>query len=386
MPPHRVRVVLGDPVVVSQGPAEIRSWGPWQFPTLERCSDDRLHLTHHLVRDSAKDYGLPVAHAVSTDDGSTWARVEGVGADGGLILPNGDHLRNVMLRPRPIAELRLPEHALMFVASYGRQKMYSYRVGDLPAELCAGWQLSRLKAGGNAWVDEAADVRLPGELRRVAEDVLVFPWFYDLKVAPDGSLWGLIYDRREHCKTNYAWHPIFLRSTDNGRSWVFHSEILPAHDPAADPSWAQRDGFTEPAITFLPDGSVFCLMRTTDGNGPGPSYWARSSDGGLTWSQPRIFDDLGVCPKLLTLANGVTLAAYGRPGLYVRGTASPDGSAWGERVAVVKPLALQTDTCSYPDLVALDDRTALIAYSNFNWPDAQGRPCKTILVRTITAA
>jgi hypothetical protein len=29
------------------------------------------------------------------------------------------------------------------------------------------------------------------------------------------------------------------------------------------------------------------------------------SDGGFTWSKPRIFDDLGVCPQLVQLGEGI---------------------------------------------------------------------------------
>ena len=48
------------------------------------------------------------------------------------------------------------------------------------------------------------------------------------------------------------------------------------------------------------------------------------------------------------------------------------------------PLALQRDTCSYADVLAVGEQEALIAYSDFNVADAQGRPCKTILVRRIS--
>ena len=99
-----------------------------------------------------------------------------------------------------------------------------------------------------------------------------------------------------------------------------------------------------------------------------------------------MFDDCGVLPRMLTLGNGVTLASYGRPGLYVRATADPSGLAWEQRVMVVEPVEKRGDTCSYSALLALDERTALLAYSDFNYPDAQGQKCKSILVRTVTVS
>ena len=52
---------------------------------------------------------------------------------------------------------------------------------------------------------------------------------------------------------------------------------------------------------------------------------------------------------------------------------------------MVAPGALQQDTCSYAGLLALDDRTALLVYTDFNWPDAKGVKRKTVLARTVTA-
>ena len=52
------------------------------------------------------------------------------------------------------------------------------------------------------------------------------------------------------------------------------SRLVPEETPA---EAADREGFTEPAVNFMPDCSAFCLMRTTDGLGPGPTYWPRSA-------------------------------------------------------------------------------------------------------------
>ena len=83
--------------------------------------------------------------------------------------------------------------------------------------------------------------------------------------------------------------------------------------------------------------------------------------------------------------NGVTLASYGRPGLFLRATNGPAGRAWGSSATVVHPGVMGSDTCSYSDLVALDDHSALISYADFNYPDEEGKPRKAILVRKITA-
>jgi hypothetical protein len=178
---------------------------------------------------------------------------------------------------------------------------------------------------------------------------------------------------------------VFYRSTNFGRSWVELSEIPYQGDPLADPLWEVREGFSEPDVCFMPDGSIFCLIRTSDGNGIGPLYWSRSEDNGLTWSKPTYFDDLGVWPTLLNLGCGVTLAAYGRRGLFLRATTDPSGIQWDERVAVVPPGEYQRDTCSYADLIEVDACSAFIVYSDFQVPGPDGTPRKSIMIRSIQA-
>ena len=86
----------------------------------------------------------------------------------------------------------------------------------------------------------------------------------------------------------------------------------------------------------------------------------------------------------LTLPCGVTLLAYGRPGLFLRATADPDAKNWSDRFTVVTPTGLTDehvgrDTCAYAALLPLGDREALLAYSDFNVPGPDGTPRKTIV-------
>jgi hypothetical protein len=270
--------------------------------------------------------------------------------------------------------------------SYGRTGAV-YRLEELSEEYRAGWMLDRLPAGKTDWVEEQAVVNLPGQVRGVIDGVLSFPWFHQIFVAPDGAIWAVNHSKRIlNGKYQQQSSMLVLRSADQGKVWDLWDEIPYAPDPTRDPKVDQREGFTEPTVNFMPDGSALCLLRTTDGQGVGPLYWARSLDNGRTWTKPAVFDDRGVWPQMLTLKNGVTLAIYGRPGLFVRATSNPAGLHWDQRVAIVPPDDSLTNTCSYGALLPLGADTALAAYSKFDLKNTAGKSCKGIQVRRVKVA
>lgn len=389
-----MNIILHDPVVVSQADADLRNWGPWQFPAIQKLPDGRLAVGYHVEADSATAYGKPPGLAISSDGGNTW---HPAGPDERQIsssskvfaLGNGDLFQQVPLRSVDPAEVsdRLPPSVGTGFGGY-RNEIIGFDATRMPPDL-AGYRFARLAAGSQTWVEESAAVSIPGEVRTIYMGVLTFPWMHRITQAPDGSLWGVIYSKRlQDSAIAQYYEAIFLRSVDHGRTWALRSNItyLPDYlpDPSADPHAPDRDGFTEPNITFLPDGSIMCLLRTTDANGMGPMYVSHSRDEGLSWSTPAVFDDRGVWPAMITLANGTTLTTYGRPGLFLRGSQDPAGKIWDDRVVVVEPTPSQADTCSYSDLLAISDHEVLLAYSDFNWPGPDGSPRKTILVRKVT--
>ena len=172
------------------------------------------------------------------------------------------------------------------------------------------------------------------------------------------------------------------------------SHLLYKPDTDVDPQAYFYEGYGENDITLAPDGSMIRLIRTNgDTIKPGPCYFTRSTDGGYTWSEPTQFDWLGVWPCLLTLKCGVTLASYGRPGIRVRATADPACLEWDEPVEILESIrkpepypghTLNTASCCYTNMIALDDRTAALVYSDFRVKDEQGIPRKTMMFRTIT--
>jgi hypothetical protein len=382
-----MKISLNDPIIVSQAPPDLKSWGPWQFPLLQRLEDGRLLLEYHREEDSAKAYGLPAGQAVSDDDGANWQELAAPGIASGLRLPDGSLLRALQRQSLPTNGLQLPDPLAYVQSSYDISYTY-YRKNELPPELREGWWFRRKLAGQSNWVEEQAVVEVPGELGYATEGVFVFPHFEQdrIHLAPDGGLLATLYGLPQMKNGRVVvrrFLATLVKSSDNGRTWKLISTIPYQPDMNADPLWDSRDGFTEPQITYLPDNSMFLLLRTTDGNGVGPLYATCSRDDGRTWEKPWVFDQLGVWPQLLTLQNGVTLVSYGRPGLFLRAAGDRSARMWSETITVVPPGIIGQDTCSYSDLIALSDHEALIAYSDFNVPNPEGLPCKTILVRKI---
>ena len=400
-----VTIAPGHPVVAARGPLELNraagGWGRWQFPFLGRLADGRLHASFSIEPDSYGSYGMPMGHAYSSDHRRSWrmgAPLAAHQAEDGVLLPNGDRLKPVQLPSARAEELDLPRSVCDFVYSYGYRRSL-YRAERLPREL-AGWRFSRLTAGGSRWVDETALVRIPGELRcvvvekrgaaraRTGVPTLPFPQG-KLRVAPDGSLWAATHEwRLFEVRPRYA--PLLLRSVDDGHTWELRGEARYQGDEWDDPLAAPRDGFIEPDWCFMPDGSAVCLMRTKNGHGHGPLYLARSVDGCRSRSRPQVFDSFGKMPQLLTLCGGVTVASYGAsggPGYFVvRATVDPAGRTWqAPAKSAVSPAAHGAwGACGHTEIVAMDDHSALVVYSDLNYPDAQGARRKTSLVRGVS--
>jgi hypothetical protein len=135
-------------------------------------------------------------------------------------------------------------------------------------------------------------------------------------------------------------------------------------------------------------------------------YRTRSTDGGKTWGAPERLWPFGVLPQLLTLDNGVTVLSFGRPGVHLLFTKDGKGEQWSNPVHLVvesfegtgidgegygfqkgedpSGCLKQTRTSGYTSLVATGPNSFIIAYDQFDYPNTEGKPRKTILVRNFT--
>jgi hypothetical protein len=380
---------LGSEHVISTSPPAFYApftWGPWQFPSISRLPGGIIIDRFSTGMDAASDYGK-VANFLSADAGSTWKISNDSSLNHvGILLPNGDRLEAAVLASTPLSRLDLSRIKVAGqMASCGLVYKF-FDSHDLPPQL-SKYSFYRLKAGETTWQLEETWVKDNDVPRGVSEGVFSLSWLMNIKVAPDGSLlathpgsfrevgparrYGGISSRWRYCV-------VFFRSTDHGKNWSVYSEIPYQGDLKADSLADMRDGFSEPAFEFMPDGSMICIMRTCDGSGNGPMYIARSIDQGKTWNKPEVFAPFGVWPQLVMLKNGVVVLSYGRPGVHIM--YSRDGIEWSKSIA----LLAGSGSCGYTGLQATGDHKFLITYSKWPLKNDKGENCKAIVVREVT--
>ncbi len=176
-------------------------------------------------------------------------------------------------------------------------------------------------------------------------------------------------------------------SEDCARTWNYQSMIYVTEEiykNTEGPGGKGFEGFGEPLLEKMPDGSFTMLMRTGSFH---KSYIVHSTDNCKTWTEPVVYDEIGVLPQILTLGCGVTIATYGRPDMRVRATADPAGMQW-EAPIIVDIYGMKVESafyrsCFYTRLLPVDDHTALWVYTDFQYPNKFGQGVKTVVVREI---
>ena len=419
---------------------EENDWGMYQFPKVYRMYDGTLAATLHVGEDSSRDYGRANPWFLSRDGGESWEAVkEDLSRFCGCALPDGTLLHAVV--PPSInldeAGITIPKDIVgHMLPSMDYPHPHKAQPGVMPTTLICDTEFGLMKRAyyvdalpdglyEKAYTMERFDPRT-GETERFSAPLdwpymtvttltywdgktfLPRPFPYgNLKVAPDGSLWVATYGLGASPKTGGISRydeAYILRSTDAGRSFRLHSRVPYIPNIDVDPLAYIREGFNEPEIEFMPDGSVIMLMRTcgVGHGGPnfGPLYFTRSTDGGVSWDTPKPFDRYGVLPQMCHLACGVTLAVYGRPGIFVRATSDPSGLLWEAPVEIMTPAdrtplgnapynPQQTPfhawegSCCNMGLAVLDERRAIISYSDFYTPCEDGVKRKACFTQVV---
>jgi hypothetical protein len=282
------RLAIGESRRIS--PPGGRHW----FPRLFTMPDGSLLQINSTVDDSIEAIGQVGASAgrVSRDGGATWA------------------------------ERAMPAHYGFPVAlADGRCRSFSYILWQRADGRTSGL-MSELPAGGTTWSDEREyAVQLPSA-RQPADSPSRIVLDRTVLREADGTLLGTLYGRLDG---DAKYRCLVARSANLGTTWWVVGTI--AHDPHID-----GEGYCEPVMARLGDGSLLAVMRT--GGGDSPLYQSRSRDGGQTWGEPESLGVYSVDPDLCLMERGVLACSFGRPDVKVMFSLEGSGEQWTEPVTV----------------------------------------------------
>lgn len=430
-----MKLQLGEERVIVQGmPPEENWWGKYQFPIPYRLRD-RIVVSVHTEDDDIYNQGVTRRWFESRDKGKSWNEISPEAApECGLLLPNGDRLYFPFLSGQPLEGYKetpmgrlTPDYDFSLRAEEGTlpiqdgityftcgAQIKAYKADRLPESLDKrDWVAYRIPNGQTNAIRENVSVGWKCLTRVVIHHKIGDPGILKPinprgtpKLGPDGAIWISDFSGEGHINPeNGQYSPYYsaelFRSDDGGRHFEHRGHIEYAADGREYPY--QSGGYSDSDFAFMPDGSIVWFMRSTwaayTGIEWGPMYMTRSSDNGFTWSKPVRFSDVGVLPRLCTLGCGVTLLCYARPGIYVSACENDSGTKWSDPLVVLPPqdrsrlanAPIKTPTwhqwdgqCGNPEIIPIDDVSALLVYGDFYYPDAQGVKRKSILCRTIT--
>ena len=181
-------------------------------------------------------------------------------------------------------------------------------------------------------------------------------------------------------------YPNIFKSRDGGRSWHYYASV-PFH---------RIGDFTVSHANMtlnMPSGVWMAMLRTygkkgTDGN---PMMLTRSSDDGLTWSQPVAIRPGSVNPVGGLLQNGVAFRLYGRPGQFITFCGDGEGVRWGNDITLVPAgpgdprIEQNRNSCCNSCLFALGPDHFIAAYTHYTYQTSSGAQRPAVLVSHITA-
>lgn len=390
--PKSFHLEIGDPIVVMQGEVGDNAWGHYQFPGLAYTLDGNIVATWNYTSDTIGDYLNTVNQKVSTDGGLTWSADESLcSIPDKFQMSNGKYFTGFR---RANAHYATWQNEYTPAMTWGTNNGYKlFFAEDLPKNEDTTVWASEYDATTGETVEFECTINWPHAALTEYPGGTIYPMTQmfslsqDSIIIIDGVMYLAMYfygfnsyaaDREVAVNSHSKYYSTYIFSSkDNGRTWDFLSQLT-----TFGRNLEFSEGLCEPCLNVMPDGSILILMRS--GGNSKPCYWARSTNNCESWSVVKKFDDIGVLPQMVTLSSGVTIATYGRPEMRIRATSDPTGKTWQKAETFDMYSGKENSSCYYTDLLALDDTHALWIYSDFQYPNADGVPVKSIIVRVIT--
>ena len=374
--------------IALQPSCEERKWGRWQFPMLTRTMRGHALTTFEYGTDSIQ-YEATQLFSVSEDGGLSWREKNDKDIPEYTKMANGKYFCGFVKKGCYRTDYT---DAYTPIYTEGDKKWF---LADDIAEDCDKKVFAQ-EFDPETGLTETFECKInwpnlplvvyPGN--QVYPITMIFALNNEAGIhIIDGEMYFLIYwsgfdceetDREKLPESAGVFHAYIFKSSDCGRTWDYFTQLLA--DKTPDGQAEGYEGYSEPHMAKMPDGSWVMLIRTGSNR---KSLISRSVDGCKTWSNPTEFDDIGVFPQILPLPCGVTIATYGRPEMRIRATSDPSGQNWEDSIKIGLSVDKPWESCYYTNLLAVDDTTALMVYSDFQYPDPEGNRVKAILARQI---
>lgn len=299
------------------------------------ASRDGRRVTLHFPT-HADDFGKSVGTgtAVSTDGGNTWS----TGRDDWPVA------KSVGVWQERVRDGRFVALGIRWLPDPAKRRQIETL--DIPR---SPWRMATSK-NGEQWQTFDARVNVPPDVGVIARPL---PHILE-------------YANGQWLMPAYSWSPtgnraVLLKSDDDGRNWSLHATIVKATTiikrgvPVTTP-------WLESMVTRTKDGSLLAVIRT--GSSAAASLvFARSSDGGLTWTDPEKVvagpqsePVAGKLPNVLLLPNGTLalLTAHTRRGCFLYLSCDGSGREWDAGHIITK------FTGSNTSMVALTENRLLL--------------------------
>ncbi len=389
------KVTIGESIIVALAD-EPYKWGFFQFPSIYRTYDGTLLVRWAMREDSYKAYGkknVGKNAMMSFDNGKTWIDYDGrydLEKYSYAIKDDDEYMAIDIPNPKDISLISDFPNAIDEVDHY-KIKYKFYKDSELPDELEGIYLLKWTTRNPNASQIKKYHAKFNdnGLYRYATDNQMSVLWSGDVKKLKNGIIIGSTY-RGFYIDKNNKVLPSgisFYKLDEERIIWDLMGKIPFQPDLMADPTGNERKvwGFTEPTFEELENGTLVCVIRSSEEEKLTPMYKAVSIDGGQTWSKPRPFTPNGVKPHLLKLGNGTLVLSSGRPGVQIRFNFDGTAEKWTEPIDMLPFMKedgsyTREVSCGYTGLLAVDDNTFYLVYSDFMEKNERGENRKAIKI------
>lgn len=391
---------ISDPILVTHGDTYSQlGWGPYQFPNMYYTTDGSIICRWSNHSDQVyggTTFNIP-SSAVSDDGGLTWrekTNEDVISYESRSQMSNGKYFAGFVGKDAYVFD-GITKYRSLMSTHEGKNLYAASTIKELDLTYYA--REYDPKTGVTATFE--CKVNWPNQLISVYPGNIVHPPQREFALG-NGLCDLAVGDKLYYCLYARGYDPdtgkigkysgyfsaFVFCSEDNARTWNLVSQVYLTDEVFAESKnhTGSLEGFGESKMSLMPDGSIVMLMRT---GGNQPCYLVRSTDGCKTWSEPVKFDEVGVRPFIVTLGCGVSLASYGRDGLFLKATSDPSGLTWQEHIELTfNRLGNSPKSCYYTYILPLSIDKALLVYTDFYYTPT-GSPAdagKSVLVRILT--